>query len=76
MKLTELKPEYLTALQAAVEASEKIMEIYLNGFETEYKLDGSPVTQADFAASTIIDSYLEKTGIAIGSISEPTNDQL
>ncbi|MEY3424786.1 MAG: 3(2),5-bisphosphate nucleotidase, partial [Bacteroidota bacterium] len=67
LKLTELKSEYLTALRAAVEASEKIMEIYLNGFETEFKLDGSPVTQADLAASTIIDSYLETTGIPITS---------
>jgi len=67
LKLTELKSEYHTALRAAVEASEKIMEIYLNGFETEFKLDGSPVTQADLAASTIIDSYLETTGIPITS---------
>ena len=63
--MTELKSEYIIALKAAVEASEKIMEIYLNGFDTEFKLDGSPVTQADLAASEIIDSYLETTGIPI-----------
>lgn len=63
--MTELKSEYIIALKAAVEASEKIMEIYSNGFDTEFKLDGSPVTQADLAASEIIDSYLETTGIPI-----------
>lgn len=63
--MTELKSEYVIALKAAIEASEKIMEIYLNGFDTEFKLDGSPVTQADLASSEIIDSYLETTGIPI-----------
>lgn len=63
--MIELKLEYTIALKAAVEASEKIMEIYLSGFDTEFKLDGSPVTQADLAASAIIDSYLETTGIPI-----------
>lgn len=55
----------MIALKAAVDAAEKIMEIYLNGFNTSYKTDGSPVTQADLAASEIIDSYLETTGIPI-----------
>jgi len=55
----------MTALQASVEASEKIMEFYLNGFFVETKNDGSPVTQADLASSEIIDSYLNTTGIPI-----------
>lgn len=55
----------MTALQASIEASEKIMEFYMNGFFVETKNDGSPVTQADLASSEIIDSYLETTGIPI-----------
>jgi 3'(2'), 5'-bisphosphate nucleotidase len=55
----------MIALQASVEASEKIMEFYSNGFETEIKHDGSPVTQADLASSEIIDSFLNATGIPI-----------
>lgn len=55
----------MIALQASVEASKKIMEFYSNGFETEIKHDGSPVTQADLASSEIIDTFLNSTGIPI-----------
>lgn len=55
----------MIALHAAVEAGEKIMEFYTNGFETKIKEDGSPVTQADLASSAIISSYLETTSIPI-----------
>lgn len=55
----------MTALKASVEASDKIMEFYSNGFETDIKHDGSPVTQADLASSEIIDFYLHSTGIPI-----------
>ena len=63
--MTELRSEYWTAIKASIEASEKIMEIYENGFDTEFKNDGSPVTQADLASSAIIDEYLNTTGIPI-----------
>jgi 3'(2'), 5'-bisphosphate nucleotidase len=63
--LIALKSEYWTAIKASIEASEKIMEIYENGFETEFKNDGSPVTQADLASSAIIDEYLSTTGIPV-----------
>ena len=65
--MSNLKSEYLIALKASIEASNKIMEFYLNGFDTEIKIDGSPVTQADLASSAIIDSYLSTTGIPITS---------
>lgn len=64
-KLIKLKSEYMIAMQASVAASKKIMEFYDKGFQTDYKSDGSPVTQADLAASEIIDSYLIPTGIPI-----------
>ncbi len=56
---------YKIALKAAAVASEKIMEYYLAGFETEVKMDGSPVTQADLAASEIISQILIGTEIPI-----------
>jgi 3'(2'), 5'-bisphosphate nucleotidase len=57
--------EYNIALKAAIAASKEIMRFYADGFETEIKQDGSPVTQADLAASKIIDSYLLPTNIPI-----------
>ena len=62
-----LKEEYFIALQASVQASEVIMNYYSNGFETEIKEDGSPVTQADLASSEIIESILAKTSFPITS---------
>ncbi len=54
-----------SALEASIEASKIIMKFYDKGFQTEIKEDGSPVTEADLAASKIISSILEKTEIPI-----------
>jgi len=54
-----------TALVALVEASEKIMDIYQQGFERAEKSDGSPVTEADFASSEILRKHLQTTDIPI-----------
>ncbi len=59
------RKEYIIALEAAIAASKEIMRFYADGFETEIKQDGSPVTQADLAASEVIDSYLLRTNIPI-----------
>jgi 3'(2'), 5'-bisphosphate nucleotidase len=56
---------YKTALAAAVDASRAILEIYHKGFETKFKSDGSPVTEADLSSSKIISSHLYKTDIPI-----------
>lgn len=53
------------ALQAAVEASAAIVEIYNQPFDIHTKSDGSPVTQADLASSQILVSHLEQTLIPI-----------
>lgn len=50
-------------LQACVEASGAIMQIYETNFDPVIKTDGSPVTQADILSNAIIKSALEKTGI-------------
>ncbi|MGB0932792.1 MAG: 3'(2'),5'-bisphosphate nucleotidase CysQ family protein [Lishizhenia sp.] len=61
----KFESKHLIALNAAVEASKKIMEIYAKGFETEIKTDGSPVTEADLASSEIISEILSTTNIPI-----------
>lgn len=61
----ELEAIYFQALQGAVEASRRIMEIYLVGFEAEYKLDGSPITLADTASTEILHKYLDPTRIPV-----------
>jgi len=50
-----------TAIKAAVEAGEAILEIYAQDFEIEYKADESPLTSADKASHRIIVDALEKT---------------
>lgn len=54
-----------TAITAALEAGEAILEIYNTDFEVEYKGDDSPLTIADTRANTIINSYLKKTSLPI-----------
>lgn len=63
--MTNLAPKFQTALVAAVEASHKIMDIYNHEFEAIIKEDGSPLTKADLASTTIIQRHLEPLGIPI-----------
>jgi len=46
------------ALDVAIEAGRKILEIYESGFEVVRKSDQTPVTEADLAASRIIEEGL------------------
>ncbi len=61
----EISEKYKIALNAAVKASEIIMTFYEQGFDTEIKSDGSPVTEADIASSNYLKSELAKTKIPI-----------
>ncbi len=65
MKNTLVMDLVHTALRAAVEASEAIMEIYLQDFEAQWKEDGSPVTIADLRSNDILVGHLESTGIHV-----------
>lgn len=56
---------YRTVLDAMLKASEAILTIYHNGFSTEIKSDGSPVTQADLTSSKILIEELEVLGFPI-----------
>ena len=55
----------LTAIKAAVEGGNAIMEVYATDFDVEVKGDNSPLTQADKNANDIINAYLEQTDIPI-----------
>ena len=63
--MQELESKYTIAIKAAVEASQKIMDIYENEFDTIIKDDGSPLTKADLASTKIIHKHLEPIGIPI-----------
>lgn len=55
------------AVDAACEASAKIMEVYESDYLVEYKDDNSPLTIADKAAHQAIVEVLEKSGLPIFS---------
>ena len=63
--MDRLSETYILAVEASIKASIEIMRFYENGFKSNLKDDGSPVTEADFAASKIISNILEKTSIPI-----------
>ena len=51
--------------QAAIAAADAIMEVYLRGAIASEKADGSPVTEADQKAETIILAMLAETGLPV-----------
>jgi len=54
------------AITAALEAGERIMEIYAtDNFDIDFKSDNTPLTKADLAANDIILDRLKSTGIPI-----------
>ncbi|MCB0477169.1 MAG: 3'(2'),5'-bisphosphate nucleotidase CysQ [Crocinitomicaceae bacterium] len=53
------------ALQAGIEASEKILEIYHTDFDVYKKSDHSPVTDADLASTNILETQLAQFDIPI-----------
>ena len=60
-----LPDHYNKALFAAVRASEAILEVYNKDFDLIIKEDGSPLTQADLAATEVIHEILDPIGIPI-----------
>lgn len=63
--MIQLAKKYHLAIQASIDASQAIIDIYNSNIEVEIKTDGSPVTQADLKASEIISKYLSQTSIPI-----------
>jgi 3'(2'), 5'-bisphosphate nucleotidase len=58
-----MKELLLIAVEAAIEAGKKIMEVYAGDFVIEVKADKSPLTEADRKSHNIIRQYLEHTGM-------------
>ena len=54
-----------TAIKAAIEAGNKILDIYSKDFEVEFKADESPLTLADTASHNVIVRHLNPLGIPI-----------
>lgn len=65
-----MNPNLQIAIEAAIDAGEKIREIYQSVFKVVYKEDESPLTDADLASNEVILSYLSETQIPV--ISEET----
>lgn len=63
--MKELELKYLKAIEASIAASEKIIEIYNEGFDSIIKDDGSPLTKADLASTEIIEAILSPFNIPI-----------
>ena len=63
--MIKLELKYQKAIEAAIEASKKIIEIYEEGFSPIYKEDGSPLTKADLASTDIITEILSPLNIPI-----------
>jgi len=61
-------------LYVVLEAGEKVLEIYKEGFEVEYKEDKTPLTEADRISHQIITEGLKKLTPDIPIISEEGKD--
>ncbi|GAU77982.1 3'(2'),5'-bisphosphate nucleotidase CysQ [Fusibacter sp. 3D3] len=68
------KLELEAAIEAAMLAGEKILEIYTKDFEVCYKSDKSPVTEADIAANVVIEAILRKHFPSDGFLTEEAVD--
>ena len=72
IKLEKLLPEIR---RIALEAGEKIMEVYAAGFDIGTKADDSPVTAADLAAHVHIKNELKKLSPQYPILSEESANQ-
>ncbi len=63
--MTQIPEIYQIAIEASIEASKAILEVYNTDIGVEIKKDGSPVTEADLASSEIIFRHLSKTSIPV-----------
>lgn len=73
--MTDISEDLAIAIKASVEAGKVIIDVYNNpNFSKELKADKSPLTEADLAANTEINKFLEKTAHPIIS-EENKNEQ-
>lgn len=62
------------ALEIAIDAGRRILEVYEAGFEVEVKKDLTPLTEADLAAHTIIDQGLRELTPSVPVLTEESTD--
>jgi 3'(2'), 5'-bisphosphate nucleotidase len=74
MTIDQLKALLPEVHRIAIEAGEKIMEIYASAFEIETKADDTPVTIADLAANEHIENELNKLIPLFPILSEESAD--
>lgn len=62
-----MKPQYKTAIDAAIDAGRAILNIYdsTENIVVTHKEDDSPLTEADRASNDVIQSYLKKTEVPV-----------
>lgn len=65
MTINQFDSEIQAAIRAAIAATDEILDVYVNDFDTIIKSDGSPVTEADYRSSQIIEEFLAPTKIPI-----------
>jgi 3'(2'), 5'-bisphosphate nucleotidase len=53
------------AIEAAIEAGQKILEVYESDFSVEAKSDNSPLTEADKQSHEVIKNFLSTTGFPL-----------
>lgn len=70
----EYKNELDVAIQAAIQAGKRILDIYSKDFGVSYKSDESPVTEADIAANEVILSILRANFPEDGILTEESID--
>lgn len=62
------------ALEVAIEAGKRILEIYEAGFEVEVKQDLTPLTEADLAAHKVIEEGLKEITPTVPTLTEESTD--
>jgi 3'(2'), 5'-bisphosphate nucleotidase len=70
-----MKPMLEKILDIAVQAGEKILEIYENEFDVDFKGDGSPLTMADRSAHQLIQRELQVLDPTIPVMSEESGKE-
>lgn len=65
MDATQTKQYLAVAVEAAWQAASAILEVKAKGYDTTFKSDASPVTEADLASNAVIEKYLSPIGLPL-----------
>ncbi|MGF1555877.1 3'(2'),5'-bisphosphate nucleotidase CysQ [Paucihalobacter sp.] len=65
MEYNQLEQYLNLTIEASIKAGAAIMEVYGSAFKVQYKVDESPLTEADQRANAVIMQFLETTQVPI-----------